>query len=213
MMKVSQLAVKRAARAGRNKVAKYTSAPEVKLAPRLRPALVEKVLSPGFVSPAEVANDLAIHVQVIPLRPFEKAHSRFFRRAVSFSIVTKPAAGDEIVPGRIASARARVYVIERKLVGSEHPHAVLAGVVVPKQYILSGKALALERDMDVFDQANDRRQRHREPRRVEPLRRTLFGVGHAFENEHNGAPGRTDIDGLIRSVKYQNARVHPEIEI
>ena len=178
------------------------------------PKSVEQVFAPGLVGAAQIANDLPVDVQVISLRAFEQAHADIIEPMVAFAIVTGAAAGDEIIPARIAAARARGNVIERQLGRRQHFAAILAGVVIAQENIFARQALALKGDVNVFDEANDRRRRHRKARRMQPVvQRAFFGVRHAFQNEDDGATHGANVDRLKRCVEYQNARVHLEIEL
>ncbi len=104
-------------------------------------------------------------------------------------------------------------MIERQVLRSEDAPTVLTSVVIAQQDVFARQAFSLERDVNVFDQPDHRRHRHRKPRRVQPLSGAFFGVGYALENQHNRAAGRADIDRLEGSVKDENASVHTECEI
>ena len=106
-----------------------------------------------------------------------------------------------------------MYVIEREFLRRKYSATVLACIVIAQKNVFAREALSLERNVNVFDQANHRRQRHGKARGVKPLRRTLFGISDAFEYEHDSASRRADVDWLERSIENQNARVHSEIEI
>ena len=121
---------------------------------------IKEVLAPGLVGAPEVANDLPVHVKVVCLRPAEQSHPGVFGSAITFAVVARAAARDQVVPSRIASARTRVDVVQRQFLWRKHPPAVLTRVVVAQQDVLARKALSLKRDVDVFDEPDDRRERH-----------------------------------------------------
>lgn len=128
-----------------------------------RPAaarLIKEVLAPGLVGAPEVANDLPVHVKVVCLRAAEQSHSGVFGGAITFSVVARAAASDQIVPSRIASARTRMDMVQRQFLRRKHSPAVLTRVVVAQQDVLARKALSLKRDVYVFDESDDRRERH-----------------------------------------------------
>ena len=105
-------------------------------------------------------------------------------------------------------------MIERQLGRRQHFAAILASVVIAQENIFARQALALKRDVNVFNEANDRRRRHRKARRMQPVvQRAFFGVRHAFQNEDDGATHGANVDRLKRCVEYQNAHVHLEIEL
>src|SRR5262249_15282435 len=123
------------------------------------------------------------------------------------------AAGHEVVPRGIASTGSRGDVVESQVLWCKGASAILTGIVVTEQDVLSGKALSFKRDVDVFDQPDNRRQRHGEPGRVKPLRGTFFGVCDALQYQDNRTPSRANIDRLKGGVQNQNAGVHSESEI
>ena len=92
-------------------------------------------------------------------------------------------------------------VVKRQLLRRKHSPAVLAGVVIAQQDVLAREALSLKRNVDVFDEPDDGWQQHREPRRVEPSRRTLFGMRHTFEDQHHGSARSADVDRLKGCVE------------
>jgi hypothetical protein len=161
---------------------------------------IEKILPPGFICAAEVADDLAIHMKVVGLRPLEESHSRLLRRAIPFSVVAGAATGDQVIPCRITAARTWDNVVERQVLWRKDVTAVLASVVISQQNVLARKALALEWNVYVFEEPNNRRGRHRESSRVQPLRGTLFSVSDTLQYEHHCPPRRAYIDRLKRSV-------------
>src|SRR5207237_10180237 len=87
--------------------------------------------------------------------PYE-VHARLLRRAASLLVVAALAARDQIVPGALAAARARQYVVERQLRGRELATAVLAGRVVAQQNVFGREGAALVRDVYVLDEADAR---------------------------------------------------------
>src|ERR1044071_111410 len=104
-------------------------------------------------------------------------------------------------------------MVEREFLRREDATAILTGIMVAQENVFARQALAFKGDVNVFDQPNDRRRGYGKSRRMHPLRRRFFSVGHAFQDQHDGTPHRADIDRLERSVEYPNACVHPEIEI
>src|SRR6185369_1449484 len=116
--------------------------------------------------------------------------------------------GHQVLPRGISAARPRRDVIERQILRREDAPTVLTGVVVAQEDVLARQALSFEWYVDVFDQANHRRHRHGESRRVKPVIGTLFGVGNSLQNQHDGTSSRANVDRLERSVQNQNASVH-----
>jgi len=99
--------------------------------------LVEQVLSPRLVRPAKVADDLTIDVEVISLRALEQPEAGILRRSVALAIIAIAAACDEIVPGRVAAPRPGNDMIKSQVLRRKYPGAILAGVVIAKQDILT----------------------------------------------------------------------------
>ena len=142
--------------------------------------LVKEILAPRFVGATQIPDDLTVDVKVVCLRAFKEPHPSSFRRAVALAVVAGAAAGHQVLPGGITSARSWGYVIERQILRREDSTTVLTGVVVAKQDVLAGEALSLKWNVYVFHQPDDRRHRHRKPRGMQPLCGTLFGVGDAL---------------------------------
>src|SRR4030095_3093803 len=120
------------------------------------PQLVKEVLAPGFVGAPQIADDLAVDVKVICLRPFEQPHPRSFRRAIALAIVAGATAGNQVLPSGITSPRSGSDVVERQILRRENSTAVLTGVVIAQQDVLTREALSLKRDVDILHQPNYR---------------------------------------------------------
>src|SRR5712691_5782522 len=98
---------------------------------------IEEILAPGFVSAAEIAHDLAIHVQRERARPAQQMHPRLFRRAIALAVIATLAASHQIVPGRLAAARTWRDVIQGQLRRRELLAAILARRVIAQQNIFA----------------------------------------------------------------------------
>lgn len=166
-----------------------------------RSHLVEEVFPPGFVGSAKVSDDLPVHMKIVSLRSLHQSHARAFRRAVAFSIVAGTAASHQVLPRGVSAPRAWRNVIQRQILRREHASAVLTGIMIAKQDVFSREAFPLEWNMNVLNKTNDRRHRHRESRRMQPLSGTFFCVGDPFKNQHNRATGRAYIDRLEGRVQ------------
>src|SRR5919112_1428336 len=172
--------------------------------------LVEEVLAPRLVRAADEAHDLAVDVQREGARPTYEVHARLLRRAAALLVVATLAARDEIIPRRLAPARAREHVVERQFGRRELPSAVLAGRVVAQQNVLARERAALVRDVYVLDQAYHRRGVHRYPRRVEHVAVVLLHARDALKYHHDGPALGADVHRLVRGVQDENTSGHLE---
>src|SRR5256885_5157320 len=98
---------------------------------------IEKILAPGFVGAAEVAHDLAIHVQRKRARPAQQMHPRLFRCAIALAMIAALAAGHQIVPGRLSAARTWRDVVQGQLRRRELLAAILARGMIAQQDVLA----------------------------------------------------------------------------
>ena len=76
-------------------------------------------------------------MQVVSLRSFKQSHADIFSRLIAFAIVARAAAGDEVIPARIAAARAGMYVIEREFLRRKYSATVLAGIVIAQKDVFA----------------------------------------------------------------------------
>src|SRR5262249_17987420 len=131
-----------------------------------------------------------------------------FGRGVARAIIAAFAAGDEVVPVRAAAARFRENVIERQFRRVEDLAAILAGVMVAEQDVFARKALALEWNVDVFGQTDDRRRGYLGGRRWNFVLGAFFGAGDAFQNQDDRPPHRANVDRLIGRVQDEYSAIH-----
>jgi hypothetical protein len=123
---------------------------------------------------------------------------------VAFAAIAGVAAGDEVLPGGESSARARDHVIERQFTGGQYNRAVLASVAVAQQDILPGKRARLVWNAAVFEQSDHRGDAHCNPGRMQKMPVLFLGHGDTLQNQHDGAPRRTHVDGLVGGVQHQH---------
>src|SRR5687768_10505404 len=119
---------------------------------------VKQVLSPGLVCTAEVPHDLAVNMQRKPARSAQQVHARLFRSPVTFLVVTTLAAGNQIIPCRLPSTRARLHMVECEFRRRILLTAILAGRMVTQKDVFSRERAPFERNMNVFGQTNYRRR-------------------------------------------------------
>ncbi|HET6975373.1 MAG TPA: hypothetical protein VFI24_03560 [Pyrinomonadaceae bacterium] len=77
-------------------------------------------------------------------------HTGFFRSPVPFSVVATLAAGNQIIPRGLPSARAWLHMIQRQFRGRVLSAAVLAGRMVAQQNILPRERSTFKGNVDVF---------------------------------------------------------------
>ena len=78
-------------------------------------------------------HDVAAGVEIEGTRFTRGPHVDFVRKLVALAAVTGMAAGDEVLPGGEAAARARDHVIQCEFAGGKRRAAILAGVAVAQQ--------------------------------------------------------------------------------
>ena len=103
----------------------------------LNPLLVEEVLTPLVVALCEKSHQVTAGVQTEWARCACQFHPRLVRRPAALAIVARMAAGNQVFPSRFARPRARDHVVERQFARGHGTVAILAGVAVAHQNVLS----------------------------------------------------------------------------
>lgn len=91
---------------------------------------IEEVLTPGLITTPQIAHYLAVNVKAESLWPLDEPHSGFFRRVTAFAVITPLAAGDQIIPIRMAAAGSWKDMVQGQFRRSEDMSAVLTGIMV-----------------------------------------------------------------------------------
>src|ERR1700678_791365 len=118
--------------------------------------LIKQILSPTVVAAAEHAHDLAAGMQRKGPRIAHQHHViQLVEHAVALAPVTAVAAGHQVFPRRVASARARNHVVQRQFARRQHHAAILARVAVAQQDVFARQSASLMGDAPVLQQAND----------------------------------------------------------
>jgi len=163
------------------------------------------------------------------LRLANQTHVRFLRQPVAFAGVTLNARANHIFPCRGSTSIARHDMIEIQLISLENPAAILAGVFVPLENVVTRKLHFLLREAIKKEQHNhprdsdlprDRRDHFvfwRSYRKIAPtfeiMRRKIVGfvrrddVGMARIDQREGAPCRADVHRLPQAIEHQNLTV------
>lgn len=128
-------------------------------------------------------------------------HPGFLRSPVSLPMIATLAAGNQIIPRGLPSARAWQHMIERQLRGRILGAAVLARRMVTQQDVLPRERSTFKRDVDVFRQTNDRGRMNGKPLRMEHVAIVLLHPRYSLEDHHHGAPLGAHVDGLKRSIQ------------
>jgi hypothetical protein len=111
------------------------------------------------------------------------------------------AAGNQIIPRGLPSARAWQHMIERQFRGRVLSSAVLASGVVAQQDVLSRQRTTFKRNVDIFRQTNNRGGVDRELLRVEHVAVVFLDPGYTFKNHDHRAPFSAHVNGLERSIQ------------
>jgi len=164
-----------------------------------------------------------------PPRLTDQAHLRFAREPIALACIAGYARANHVFPRCGPAPIARHDVIQIKVAPIKEVAAVLAGILVSLEYIVT-------REFHFFLRQPIEHQQHDHPRdpNLEGNRRDYFmvrrvgrQVAPAFEvvrrkivrvigrnnlrmpciNERKGAAGRADVDRLPESVKHQNLTV------
>jgi hypothetical protein len=111
------------------------------------------------------------------------------------------AAGNQIIPRGLPSARAWQHMIEGQFRGRVLSSAILASGMVAQQYILSRERAAFKRDVNVFRKTNHRGGVNREFLGMEHVAVVFLDPRHSFKNHDHGAPFGAHVNGLERSIQ------------
>src|SRR6185369_15021093 len=115
-------------------------------------------------------------------------HPGLFRSPVTLTMIAAFAAGNQIIPRGLPSARAWQHMIESQFRGRVLSSAILAGGMVTQQNVLSREGATFKRDMNIFRKSNDRRGVNREFLRVEHVSVVLLHPRHTFKDHHHRTP-------------------------
>ena len=128
-------------------------------------------------------------------------HPGFLRSPVSLPMIATLAAGNQIIPRGLPSARAWQHMIERQLRGRILGAAVLAGRVVAQKNVFPRERSTFKRNVDVLSQTDNRRCVNGESLRMEDVTIVLLYPRYSLEDHHDGAPFGAHVDRLERSIK------------
>ncbi len=147
---------------------------------------------------------MAAGVEIEGARFARGLHIGFVRELVAFAAVAGMAAGDEVLPGGEAAARAGNHMVQREFAGGESGAAILAGVAVAQQNVFSRQSARLVRNAAILQQPDDRGHAHGHAGGVQEVSVFFFGHGDALQHEHDGAARGTDVDRLVGGVQHQH---------
>ena len=128
-------------------------------------------------------------------------HPGLFRSPVALAMIATFAAGNQIIPRGLPSARAWQHMIESQFRGRVLSSAVLASGVVAQQNVLSRERTTFKRNVDIFRQTNNRGGVNREPLRVEHMAVVFLDPRHSFKDHDDRAPFGAHVNGLERSIQ------------
>lgn len=128
-------------------------------------------------------------------------HPGLFRSPIALAMIATFAAGNQIIPRGLPSARAWQHMIEGQLRGRVLSSAILAGGMVAQQNILSRERTTFKRNVNVFRKANYRGSVDRELLRVEHVAIVFLHPRHALEDHDDRAPFGAHVYRLERSIQ------------
>src|SRR5687768_4749342 len=116
---------------------------------------VKKILAPGLIRPAQIAHNLPVHMKRKATRAAQQMHPGFFRSAIALAMIASLAAGHQVIPGRISTARSRQHMVQGELRRRKLFATILAARMITQQNVFARQRTALEGDVYVFSQANN----------------------------------------------------------
>ena len=129
-------------------------------------------------------------------------HVGFVGKLVAFAAVAGMAAGDEVLPGGEAAAGAGNYMVQRKFAGGQCGAAILAGVAIAQQNVLTRERPRLMRNAAILQQTDHRGHADGHAGGVQKVSVFLFGHGDALQYQDDGAARGAHVDWLIRGVQH-----------
>jgi len=163
------------------------------------------------------------------LRLANQTHVGFLREPVAFAGVTLDARANHIFPCRRPASVARHDMIEIQLISLENMAAILTGVLVALENVVTGKLHFLLRETIKKEQHNHARDSDlprngrdhfvfwRGYRKIAPtfeiVRQKIArfvrrdDVGMARIDQREGAPRRADVHRLPQAIEHQNLTV------
>src|SRR5437763_11926625 len=138
--------------------------------------LIKQILSPPVVRAAHQSHDVTTSVQIKRVRLAHQLHSSFGGHLISLAAVTRMAAGYQVLPAGRAATRTRYHMVQSQIARGQKFTAVLAGVPITQQNILSRERPRLMRNAAIFQQANHRWHTQRQPWRMQKV--TVLSLGH-----------------------------------
>ena len=106
-----------------------------------------------------------------------------------------------------SGSKKRFHITGSGKVMREHFPAVLAGVAITHQDVLTRERTRLVRNTAVFEQSDDGRHAQGNARGMKKVSVFFFGHRHALEHEHDCAARSAHVDRLVRSVQDQHRRM------
>src|SRR6185312_527486 len=94
-------------------------------------------------------------------------------------------------------------MVEREGVALKDIAAILAGVAVPQQDVLARQRSRPHWDPPVSGESNDRRDGHPLTASLHVAVAIFLDARHALKNQHDGAPGGTNVDRLVARVEHE----------
>ena len=94
-------------------------------------------------------------------------------------------------------------MVQREFVSRHHAAAKLARVAVAQEHVLPGKRSRLIGDLTESEQTDHRRYAERFLEGVKDFAVFFFRDRHPFEDQDQGAPDGSDINGFVRGVEHQ----------
>src|ERR1700692_2637331 len=117
-------------------------------------ALVKQILPPLIIRVPHQAHDVATGVEIERARFSRRLHVGFVRQLIAFTAVAGMAARDKILPSRQSASGTWNHMIQREFAGGQRGAAILAGIAVAQQNVLSRQRSRLVWDAAILQESN-----------------------------------------------------------
>src|SRR5262245_139753 len=164
-----------------------------------------QVIAPAFGSVPQSDRDADRRRRVGALGHPQQTHARLSRCSAALAAVATDATGDDILPVLAAAMRHRQDVIEGQLTRWKDVTAVLATAIVSRVNVGARERDVIEAplDLDVSQQANDRRELEAERNRTNLPIVDGDNLDLALAPERNRLLPVDDLQRLVRGVEKQ----------
>ncbi|MCU1268946.1 MAG: hypothetical protein JWN74_240 [Acidobacteriaceae bacterium] len=99
--------------------------------------LIKQILPPAVIRASHQSHDVTAGMEIEGMRLTHQLHTGFGGHLISLAAVAGMATRDQVFPTRGPASRARHYMVQRQLTRRQKFSAILAGIPVAQQNVLS----------------------------------------------------------------------------